>query len=142
MQLTKFADYSLRVLMYVSERSDRLCTINEIVKWHGISKPHLVKVVHNLVKLGYLKSIQGKGGGICLNKVAQEINIGQLIRMVEANFYIVECFDNQSNSCRIKGDCKLKAILHEALAQFFKILDKYTLGNISFNYNEDKSNPG
>lgn len=142
MQLTKFTDYSLRVLMYVFEHADRLCTINEIVKWHGISRPHLVKVVHNLVKLGYLKSVQGKGGGLCLNKLAQDINIGQLIRVVEANFYIVECFDKQSSVCRMKRGCKLKSILHEALDQFFGILDKYTLENMNFNYSDDKSNSG
>jgi Rrf2 family nitric oxide-sensitive transcriptional repressor len=139
MQLTKFTDYSLRILMYVSEHSARLCTINEIAEWYGISKPHLVKVVHNLVKLGYLKSVRGKGGGLRLNKTAQEINIGELIRDIEVNFNIAECFNKQSNSCRITGTCKLKHVLHEAVEQFFKVLDKYTLETIGFNAHTDQN---
>lgn len=133
MQLTKFTDYSLRILIYMSEHPDQLCTINEMAKWYGISKTHLVKVAHNLVKLGYIKSTQGKGGGLHLNREAQEINIGQLIRDIEPNFYIAECFDRERNSCRITETCKLKHILHEAADQFFNVLNKHTLDTITLN---------
>jgi len=132
MQLTKFTDYSLRVLMYLSNHTDNLCTINEIAKWHNISKAHLVKIVHNLAKLGYIKTIQGKDGGLSLNKTAREINIGQLIRDTEPNFYITECFNKEENGCRITKACKLKHILSEATNQFLKVLDKHTLDSINF----------
>lgn len=134
MQLTQFTDYSLRTLMYLAEHPDKLCTIGEISNWYGISKPHLVKVVHNLVKMDYIKSVQGKGGGISLNKPASEINIGRIIRDTEPNFYIVECFDKENNTCKITNRCKLKHSLSKATDAFLKILDQQTLENVCSNF--------
>lgn len=133
MQLTQFTDYSLRTLMYLAERPDKLCTIGEVAEWYGVSKPHLVKVAHNLVKLGYIKSIQGKGGGISLNKPASDINIGQIVRDTEQNFHIVECFDKENNSCKIINNCKLKHVLHDATQSFLEILDRHTLESVFSN---------
>lgn len=133
MQLTQFTDYSLRTLMYLAEHPDKLCTIGEIAQWYGVSKPHLVKVVHNLVKLGYIKSVQGKGGGISLNKPLSNINIGCIVRDTEPNFYMVECFNAQNNTCKITNHCQLKHVLHEATQSFLKILDQHTLESVCSN---------
>lgn len=130
MQLTKFTDYSLRILIYLAEHPDRLSTIGEVAELHRIPKHHFVKIAHNLAKLGYIKSVQGKGGGICLNRPAEDINVGKLVRDVEPNFYIVECFDSRNSSCRIVGTCKLRGVLHEALKEFYSVLDNNTLSDL------------
>ena len=44
MQLTRYTDYSLRVLIYLSVNSDRKITIKEISSSFKISKNHLVKL--------------------------------------------------------------------------------------------------
>lgn len=134
MQLTQFTDYSLRVLMYLAKNQEKLANITEIAKWYGISKPHLVKIVHNLAKLNYVKTIQGKGGGILLSKHPAELNIGQIIKNTEANFHIVECFNEKNNSCRITENCNLKHILHEAIHAFFNVLSHYSLEDLCKNY--------
>jgi len=133
MQLTQFTDYSLRTLMYLAEHPDKLCTIGEVADWYGISKPHLVKVVHNLAKMDYIKSIQGKGGGIALNKKLSDINIGRIVRDTEPNFYMVECFDVVSNKCKITNSCKLKHVLHDATQSFLNMLDQQTLESVCSN---------
>lgn len=133
MQLTQFTDYSLRTLMYLAEHQDKLCTIGEIAKWYGISKPHLVKVVHNLAKMNYIRSVQGKGGGISLNKPVSEINIGKIVRDTEPDFHLVECFDKENNTCRITNNCKLKHVLHDAAQSFFAMLDRQTLESVCSN---------
>ncbi len=135
MQLTQFTDYSLRTLMYLAEHPDKLCTIGEIAEWYGVSKPHLVKVVHNLAKLGYIKSVQGKGGGIALNKPISEINIGHIVRDTEPNFNMVECFDKKNNTCKITNNCKLKHVLYGATESFLNMLDQHTLGSVCSNSN-------
>ena len=67
MRLTLYTDYSLRVLLYLgSMDSDKLATIKEISESYGISKNHLMKVTHELGKLGYIETIRGRGGGIRL----------------------------------------------------------------------------
>ncbi len=133
MQLAKFTDYSLRMLIYIAEHPDRLVTINEVATWYNLPKQHFVKIAHNLVKLGYVKSSRGKGGGLCLNKNPEEINIGKLVRETEPNFRIVECFDSGHISCRIIGSCKLKNILHKSINQFYDVLNSSTLKDIITN---------
>ena len=64
MQLTIFTDYSLRVLMYIAKKEDKLSTVAEIATYYSISQNHLVKIVHNLSLLGYIESLKGKNGGI------------------------------------------------------------------------------
>jgi len=131
MRLTQFSDYSLRLLLYLAERSDKPATIGEIARWYGVSKPHLVKVAHNLVKLGYVHSTQGRGGGLRLAKLPEEINIATLIRHTEPDFHVVECFDQVNNTCRITRSCKLKHVLHDATGAFFKSLEQHTLQSIA-----------
>ena len=75
MQLTRYTDYSLRVLIYLSVNSDRKITIKEISSSFKISKNHLVKVVHKLSTLGYLETVPGAKGGISLAKHPSKINL-------------------------------------------------------------------
>ncbi|VAW82260.1 Nitrite-sensitive transcriptional repressor NsrR [hydrothermal vent metagenome] len=134
MQITQFTDYSLRSLIYLGMHSERLCTISEIAEWHGISKAHLVKVVHYLTKLSYVKSTQGRGGGISLNMPASKINIGDLVRETEPNFNIAECFNSETNHCRITSKCVLKNLFNDATNSFLAVLDKHTLESILFTF--------
>lgn len=126
-QLTFYSDYSLRVLIYLSRCNKETSTIAEIADFYLISKNHLVKVVHQLAKLGYINSIQGKGGGIKLAKNPADIIIGDVIRKTEPNFTLVECFDKKTNRCVITDVCKLKGLLNQGLSAFFDVLDQYTL---------------
>lgn len=129
MQFTRFTDYSLRTLMYLGMHPERLCTVKEIAEHHGISQNHLVKVVHNLSKLGYIESTKGKGGGICLLKKPEKINLRDLIIQIEPNLTIVECFNKKTNTCHITKTCGLRGILKEALDAFTDTLSHYTLAD-------------
>ena len=59
MQLSNFTDYSIRVLLYLSFLTDEeRVTITQISEYYKISNNHLVKVVYNLSKLGYIETKQ------------------------------------------------------------------------------------
>ncbi len=129
MRLSAFSDYSLRVLMYLGVQNDRLATIAEIAAAHDISKSHLMKVVHQLGRSGYIETVRGKGGGLRLARAPQEVVVGEVIRQTESDFSLVECFADKP-SCRIQGACCLPAILNEALKAMFLVLDGYTLADL------------
>jgi Rrf2 family nitric oxide-sensitive transcriptional repressor len=126
-QLTYHTDYSLRVLMYLTLKHDRLVNIREIAERYNISRNHLVKVVHNLARGGFIKSHRGKGGGIELARNAAQINIGQVVRYTEGPLMPVECFDAERNRCVITAVCDLALVLQEACDNFLATLDQYTL---------------
>lgn len=131
MKLTLYSDYSLRVLMYIARKDERV-QIDEIAKFYGISKNHLTKVVNNLATLGYIETTRGRGGGMKIKIQPEDINIGKLIRKTEETLTIVECFDRETNTCPIAGRCGLQGVLGEALAAYMAVLDKYTLEDVLF----------
>lgn len=129
MQLTIFTDYGLRSLMYLAAQPDKLCNVREIADYYGISRNHLVKVVHRLSQLGYITGTKGKGGGISLSFASDKLRLGDLVRDLEPNMNIVECFDKETNTCRVTGSCQLKHFLYEANKAFITSLNQYTLAD-------------
>ena len=129
MQLTQFTDYSLRVLIYLAGKTDGLTTVTEIAEYHGISRNHLVKVIHNLAVSGFIATTRGRNGGMVLSRPPSEIILGDVVRNTEPNFDIAECFDSANNSCVITPTCGLKSIFREAQRGFIKAMDKYTLAD-------------
>ena len=129
MRLTNFSDYALRVLMYAAARSDRLITIEETAEVYGISRAHLMKVANQLTRAGFLKATRGRTGGLALAKRPDKIRLGDVIRVTEPDFALVECFTPESN-CLITPRCRLKGVLKEALNSFVETLDRYTLADL------------
>lgn len=134
MRLTLYTDFSLRVLLYLGakERAE-LSTIQDISIAYGISKNHLMKVSHELGKAGYIETVRGRGGGIRLALVPEEINIGEVIRRMEDDFYLVECFNPSGGNCPISPVCGLKNVLGRALQAYLQVLDEYTLQDLLMN---------
>jgi len=131
MQLTLYSDYSLRVLIYLGTKAhSEPATITDIAQAFGISRNHLVKVVHNLGQLGYINTVRGKRGGMQLSRTPDKINLGEVVRHTEGNFDIVECFNSTSNTCPISPMCKLKGVINDAYRSFIGVLDRYTLADV------------
>lgn len=130
MQLTLYTDYSLRALLYLGINAGRIGTITDIAQSYGISRNHLVKVVHNLATRGFILTTRGRGGGIKLARSPAKINIGDVVRQTEMNFKLVECFDRVHNTCPIAAACFLKRALYEAQGAFMAVLDRYTLADV------------
>lgn len=129
MRITRYTDYSLRVLLFVALKGEQISTIGEIADAYGISKNHLRKVVHELSSKGYLAASRGKNGGMYLKRRPEEINIGALVRDLEQDLAIVECF-SADNGCVLTPVCDLKKVFHQALQAFFACLEKYTLADL------------
>ena len=125
MRLTRYTDYALRVLLYLGTRPDAVCSISEMARAYGISQNHLMKVVHDLGKAGYVSSVRGRFGGICLARSAAEINVGELVRHTEDDFDLVDC-----PSCVIAPACGLSSVLSDALRAFMAVLDGRSLADL------------
>ncbi len=130
MQLTKFSDYSLRVLMFAAAAGDRLVTIEETSRTYGISRAHLMKVVTALTRARHLEGVRGRSGGFRLARPPEEISLGDVLRLTEPDFDMVECFGT-GNQCAVTGACRLPSVVGEALDAFMSVLDKYTLADVA-----------
>ena len=129
MQLSLSSDYACRVLIFLSV--EEKSSIPEIAQRFHISQNHLVKVVHRLSSLGYLKTTRGRGGGLALAKGPDQITVGEIVRKMETHLDIVECFNREKNECVITGACGLKHLLKDATDAFLSQLDSCTFEQIS-----------
>lgn len=129
MRLTTFTDYSLRVLIFLATNSDQTATIADIAKTYGVSRNHLMKVVHELSQQGYVVALRGKGGGLRLSRPPTEINLGEVIRSMENDLAIAECLGTR-NQCILTPACSLRPVFSEALDAFLSVLDSYSLADI------------
>ena len=130
MRLTAYTDYTLRTLMYLAGHRDQLVTIQEIAELHGISKNHLMKVVHQLGLSGMVETVRGRNGGLRLNLAPEQINIGDVVRNTETDFYMAECFERGNAACIYAPACVLKGALHAATAAYLSVLDGVTLADL------------
>ncbi|MEW6131978.1 MAG: Rrf2 family transcriptional regulator [Pseudomonadota bacterium] len=130
MQLTRFTDYSLRVLIYLGSHPEPLATVGAIAEEYAISRHHLTRVVHQLGLKGYIETARGKGGGFRLARAPERIKIGDVVRDMESGFELAECFRPGEITCRLMPGCALKPVLAEAGRAFLSTLDRYTLADL------------
>jgi len=129
MRLTTFSDYTLRVLIYLGVHDEKIATVGQIAEAYGISANHLMKVVHYLAQGGYIETARGKGGGMRLAAAPADINLGAVVRSIEPDFFLVDCFGSDT-VCLLAGSCQLTSIVSGALQVFMQHLDRHTLADL------------
>jgi Rrf2 family nitric oxide-sensitive transcriptional repressor len=135
MHITQYTNYALRVLMYL-DCNRGPARIIDIAERHQISRNHLIKIVQQLGKHGYVNTTRGKGGGVALARPASEINIGEIVRLTEDSLNLLECFGDVDSKCKLKDICRLQTLFAKALKGFFDVLDEATIADISANRKE------
>jgi Rrf2 family nitric oxide-sensitive transcriptional repressor len=131
MRLLNSTDYALRILMLLGrEALEETTTVESLAqRLGGLSRNHLHKIVQELARLGIVQTVQGAGGGVRLAKPARHAKIGALVRALEADHVLVECFRADHGCCTLDPGCQLRPMLSEARESFYTTLDRYTLAD-------------
>ena len=131
MQLNRFTDLGIRVLMYLGSIEGSSVTIARLAEDLQVSKNHLVKVVHFMAQQQWLLTSRGKSGGIALAKRPEDYAIGNVVRVLEQNSVNGERLINcQQPPCVLLPACGLPFILQQALEQFYQFLNQYNLADV------------
>ena len=136
MKLTTYTNYALRSLQLAALKAPNRIKVDDVVKVHGLARPHIVKIVHELGRAGYLETVRGRGGGFFLARPPEDIIIGDVVRLTEGPLDIVECFNPKKNTCPLIGICKLSKAMQKATKAFMDVLDDLTLADIASNKHE------
>lgn len=128
MQISRFADYGLRVLIYLTQTSGRAVPMREIAAFFEISHEHLRKVVHHLSQAGLIHGDRGRQGGLRLARDPAAIRVGSVLEDMDKPTAIVDCHGR--NPCRLAPGCRLEAALEEARRAFMEHLNRYTLADM------------
>ena len=127
MQLTRFTDYALRILIYLAAHDEERVPLARISSSYGISHDHLVKATQRLVELGLVDARRGRHGGLSLARKAAEISVGEVVRGTEPTMDLLDCFAEGTDDCVIAAPCRLKRSLAEALDAFLAVLDEASI---------------
>lgn len=84
LQLTRKADYGLRLMLEVALHSDGAMTTAEAARRQRIPYQFLRKVGQTLVCRGLLASERGGGGGLTLARPAERISLLDIVRAFES----------------------------------------------------------
>ncbi|MDP5085644.1 MAG: Rrf2 family transcriptional regulator [Yoonia sp.] len=133
MKLTSYTNYALRSLQLAALKDPELVRVDDVAKIHNLSRPHIMKVVHELGRAGYLETVRGRGGGFRLARPPQDIVVGDVVRITEGPLDLVECFNPDKNTCPLMGICVLSRKMKEATAAFMSVLDDLTIADIAAN---------
>ncbi|MBX3605557.1 MAG: Rrf2 family transcriptional regulator [Piscinibacter sp.] len=134
MRLTQHTDYAIRVLMFAASRhlregAEALSSIREIAEAYGISENHLMKVVHRLAQEDLLHTQRGRHGGLRLAREPAQIRLGDVVRRIEDDMTLVECF-GEGSTCPLSAGCHLADALDQARQAFLASLDRHTLADL------------
>ncbi len=129
MRLTRFSDIGLRVLMYLAQADTQRApaTVAEIARQFDIPINHLVKVVAELSRSGWILATRGRKGGLSLNVDPKKLKIGAVLRELEGDAELVDC---EAQNCRLSQDCRLRGALAAGQRAFYQAMDGFTLADI------------
>jgi Rrf2 family nitric oxide-sensitive transcriptional repressor len=130
MQILKYTDYALRVLMYLGTSPEVPVPAAQVAAAYRISPDHVAKAAKALVQLGVVKGTRGAGGGLMLARPAEEIRIGEVVRRFEAGRGPVQCFRTEAPTCRIVAGCLLRGAFEQAAEAFYRELDRHSLADL------------
>jgi Rrf2 family nitric oxide-sensitive transcriptional repressor len=129
MRLLASTDLALRVLMHLAgEPSHRPLSVEALAgALGGQSRNHLHKIVQDLGALGVVRTVRGAGGGVLLAVPLDEVRIGTLVRQLEGDQPIVECFRSDGGCCTLTQGCRLRGFIGAAREDFYRSLDRHTV---------------
>ncbi|AMK26457.1 MULTISPECIES: Rrf2 family transcriptional regulator [unclassified Sphingobium] len=125
MRLTRYTDYSLRVLIHLALNDERLCSIGEMSRTYDVSHNHLMKVVNALAHDGFIRTVRGRGGGMQLARAPETITVGDVVRRTEEGFQLADC-----SGCALSPACGLTGVLAKGMQAMMAVFDSYTIADL------------
>lgn len=131
MRLTTKTNLAARVLMACAFNRGKTLRTAEIAEVSNASLNHLLQVVNGLQAHGFVETLRGRNGGLRLARAPEQISMGSVFRVFEAGLPFAECFDADSNTCPLSGDCRLRGYIARAVEAFYHELDMVTLEDLT-----------
>jgi len=117
----KETEYALRALVYIQLQNNkgRRPGIAEIAREIDAPVFYIAKILQRLVRMGFVISLKGKGGGFFFDKDKPELTVKELIISVEGNRTITGCGFGFKN-CSAENPCPI----HDQYAPIREAIDR------------------
>ena len=131
MRLLASTDFALRTLMLLADSHSRQpLSVENLSRLLGnLSRNHLHKIVQNLAAMGLVRTIRGNGGGVILAAEPSTVRVGTLVRQLEGDQAVVECYRSDGGACTLSAGCRLRGFIGDAREDFYRRLDQHTIAD-------------
>jgi Rrf2 family protein len=127
MRISTKSQYGLRAMIYLAKNKSKICPLKEISKKEGIPFDYLEKIISKLEKIGLVKAKKGVQGGYFLAKKPSEIKIGEIIKALEREIFLVRCI---GNFCPKEKSCLAKNFWKKIQKVFVSALNSIVLSDL------------
>jgi len=136
MKLSKRGEYGLRAMIDLANLAERngVVQIKEIAERENIPAKFLEQILLTLKNAGLLQSKMGMGGGYYLAKPADQINLGQIVRVLDGPLAPIRCVSQmayESCGCPDEHLCGLRMVMSDVRTAIAQVLDRTTLADIT-----------
>jgi Rrf2 family nitric oxide-sensitive transcriptional repressor len=129
LRLLASTDFALRLLMRLAADPGRHRSTEVLAQEIGVPRNHLHKIVQDLAAAGMVRTLRGAQGGVMLAQAPSEIGLGSVVRHLEREQALVECFRADGGACCLTPDCRLRGTLWRAREAFLDVLDHTSLAD-------------
>ena len=133
MMISTRGRYALRILVDLAENQQLgYVTLKEVAGRQEISEKYLESIVKQLVKEGILKALRGKGGGYCLGRLPEQINVLEVLELMEGTLAPVVCLEEEGKSCSRMAQCRTLPLWEGLNKTVRSYLTAYTIRDLMF----------
>jgi Rrf2 family protein len=136
MKLSKRGEYGLKALIDLAsqENPQTLIQIRDIAERQQIPVKFLEQIMLAMKNGGILHSRAGVGGGYYLAHPANEITLGEVVRLLDGPLAPIACVSQMAYErcvCEDEATCGLRLAMLDVRNAIADILDKTTLADVS-----------
>ncbi len=102
LNISEMVSLALHSIVIIAAQKEQLVNVKNIAKKIGASEAHLAKVLQQLVKGGYIKSVRGPKGGFTLAKSPEDITLMDIYELLEGPIETEGC-PMKSEICAFKS---------------------------------------
>jgi Rrf2 family protein len=136
MRLSKRGEYGLRAMIDLAtwESHSGAVQIKDIAERENIPAKFLEQILLTLKNAGLLNSKMGVGGGYYLARPADQINLGQIVRVLDGPLAPIHCVSQMAYEpcgCPDEETCGLRLVMLDVRNAIADILDQTTLADVA-----------
>ncbi len=127
--LTKRADYGLSMLSLLASRGKGgRVSLTELAN-KGLPKAFMAQIANKMVRSGFLKSKEGRGGGYGLTAEPKDIRLKSVLEAIDGDLAPVTCV-NKPGLCSMEDNCSHKGFMLRFTYNLEKMMEKYTVADL------------
>lgn len=131
MQLTRQADYAVRAVLYLAERSpETRVTTAEVGRAQHIPLTFLTKIMAQLSAAGLVQATRGSHGGIALARSAEAVSLLDIVEAIEGPVQLNACVADPS-ACPMGSACRVQAVWCDAQADLVTRLKNTSFASLT-----------